>query len=408
MKKRLVFFICAVLLFGLFPVTARAAGNLEVKTVEFTAISGDNYKVSWKISGGTGNMNVTVFLSQSDHDYKAETVELGSIRSGSEGSLSVQLPDVDSGYYHFMIGVTTMRGTITYAFSKEAFFYDNTSGASALTGVIIGRNGSKVYGAWNEDVPAVLSVYDQDTKELLLREHSYEKPLSAEIPAGHSGIIAGIAAFDGTGGRFEPVVCEAEGTLSAEELFPETGIVNQTELQITPPEGAASCRVFLNGTECDAQSGAFRLELREGDNSMTAFVTDENGGTSVAEKEMILDTVPPELLVESPGATVTTSKNRVFIQGTAEKDAFVTCDNEAVAMVGNCFSIEKEIGYGSHSMMLSATDKAGNSTSFKIEVHRSFWTDSLKRLVLIAVLAAAGILAEMYLVIWRQRRRKTK
>lgn len=404
MKRLFLIMICFVFLFAAFPVSASAAQEtMKVDKVTFTETGKDSYTVSWKISQASVNMNVKVYISVSDHDYEAPNFELGSIKSGSEGSVSVRVSDVDSGYYHFMIGVTTMRGTVTYAFSKEAIFYDNTAGAAPLRGISVGRNGSTLYAVWDDETPAILSIYDADTKEFLVSEYGYEKPIQAVIPAGHKDVYAGVAAFDGSGGRFTPILCPKEDLPETKGIFSEEEVTNQQEQSLVLPDNT---RLFLNGNECEITENTCPLILEEGENRLVAFVSDGANGTSAEEKTVVLDTIPPELTIESPGTSVRTTKDRIFIQGYAESDAFVTCDNDAVAMVGDCFSIEKMISLGTHQINVSALDKAGNSTIYTIEVKRSFFSNWILKLILIVLIAAAGAAAEAYFLIFRQRRKK--
>ena len=404
MKKIILIILCAALVVTGFPQEASAA-TVKVNSVTFVETGENTYKVSWKFTRTPDKCNVHVYLSVSDHDYEAQSVELGSIRSGSEGSLTVTIQDVDSGYYHFMIGVTTMGGTVTYAFSDEAVFFDNPAGAAPLSGITAGKSGDTVYAVWNENTPAILYLYDADTKELLAAEHGYDKPLSAKIPAGHKDVLAGVAAYDGMGGRFFAIPVSSENLPDTSKIFPEESVTNQTEYVIGGPFSSA-VRIFLNGEECKAGDGEFLLELEEGENSIIAFLTDASGTTAAEEKTLILDTLPPELTIENPGTTMTTMKKNVFIQGYANDYSIVSCDGEAVAMVGDCFSIEKDLSMGENRFELTASDKAGNKTVATVEVKRAFLSDNLKAVFIIVILAIAGILAEAYLLLYRQRRKK--
>ena len=407
MKKTVVILLCAVLVLTLLPSEVSAsAGTMKISSLKVTETGENTYKMNWTILRGSVNMNVRVYLSPSDHDYEVPAAEIGSIRSGSEGSLEVTVSDVDSGYYHFLVTVTTMSGTVAYAFSDEAIFYDNPEGAAALPGITAGRNGNTVYAVWNDETPAILYLYDAKTKELLTSEYGYEKPLSAKIPSGHTDVYAGVAAYDGTGGRFTPVLCPADDLPDTYGIFMEESITNQPELDLSSLSDA--CRIFLNGSECTVEDGACQILLSEGENNLFAFVTGDTGATAAEPKTLELDTIAPELTIERPGLSVTTQKSRIFIQGYAEEGAFVTCDNDAVAMVSDCFSIEKTVPIGTHKINVTASDKAGNSTIYTIEVRRSLWTGWLTKLILFVILAAAGVGAEAYLLIFRQRRKKSK
>ena len=107
MKKRLIS-LCLILLLVLsaFPVQAFAAPSVKVDSLTFTQLTEDSYKISWQLSRLGGEALVRVSLSTSDHDHDVAATELGSIRSGSVGNITVTIPDVETGFYHFLVGFT--------------------------------------------------------------------------------------------------------------------------------------------------------------------------------------------------------------------------------------------------------------------------------------------------------------
>lgn len=405
MKKRLIS-LCMILLLVLtaFPVQAFAAPSVKVDSLTFTQLTEDSYKISWQLSRLGGEALVRVSLSTSDHDHDVAATELGSIRSGSVGNITVTIPDVETGFYHFLVDITTMDAATGYEFSEEAIFFEDPAGADELTGIVAGRSQDKAYAVWEEETPVMFYLYDAETKELLARETSMSKPAAVSIPSGHADVILGVAAFDGNAGKFTPIYCYQKDIENVKDPFPEEDVTNQKELTITPDADEGEFRLFKNHEECRARNGSYKIALDEGENSLIAFIEQKSGVTAAIEKNILLDTEPPVLTLENTGTSVVTTKDHVFVQGYAETGALVTCDGDAVALVGDCFSIEKEIGFGSRTIKLSAADKAGNITSYNIEVTRSFWAGSGRLLILVIILAAIGAAGEIWLLFLRGKK----
>lgn len=398
--------LCLIFLLAItvFPASVNAADRDDV-TVTFKELSDGNYQVNWTIPKSSGESLVRIYLSVSDHDSEADSWELGSIQSGTSGYLSVGLPDIDPGYYHFMISIMTMKGTLSTAFSDEAFFYDNELSAGELTGVLAGRSMDSVYAVWDDDTAATLYIYDADTKELLVKEENLSKPASAEIPKGCKDVFIGVAAYSQKGsGQFTPYSGYLKDMPEITGVFPEADITNQKEFSTAPGEN--DMRLFCNGDECRLRNEQFRADLAEGENNLIAFVTDASGNTAAAEKVITLDTVAPILSIECPASGMSTTAKTVFVQGYAEEGAAVVCNDMPAEMTGGCFSVEKELSYGGNSIIVQAEDAAGNTTAYTIDVTRSFWSGENKLIILAGILGVIGLIAEIYMLFVRQKRKK--
>jgi len=397
-----VFCLVLLLVSGLFCPGVKAADR-ETSSVSFKELSDGRYQVSWSIPKSGGESYVRVYLSVSDHDSEAVSWELGGIQSGTSGNLAVELPDTDPGYYHFMISITTMKGTISTAFSNDAFFYDNDRSESELNGVLAARSRDSVYAVWEDDTPGTLYIYDADTKELLVKEENVSKPASAEIPAGHKDVYIGAAAYGKKGsGRFTPQAAYLSSTPDITGVFPNADITNQKELSISP--GEYEMRLFCNGDECRLRNEQFRADLKEGENTLIVFAADKSGSTAAAEKLLALDTQAPVLNIEYPSSGLSTTSKTVFIQGYAEDGAVVTCDDAPAKMTGSCFSMEKPLSYGSNTVKVQAEDAAGNKSVYSIEVTRSFWSGRNRLLIFAGILGIIGLAAEVYMLFIRQKK----
>lgn len=143
-------------------------------------------------------------------------------------------------------------------------------------------------------------------------------------------------------------------------------ITNQTTLQLSGiTEPGAS--VTVAGVDISVNSdGTFSrvINLREGINSLKVEAKDRAGNTAVAYVEVILDTVPPQLIITSPVENFVTSSPTVLLQGITERGAKVFVDGKEVSVdSGGNFSTQILVKEGINSLKIEAKDIAGNVTA---------------------------------------------
>ena len=412
MKKKVFLFpLMLMLLFALcVPVNSFAQGSEEIKVsnikFEENLEESGNFRVSWEITGISEEVYVRINLVTSSSNISG--IELASMKSGTSGYRNVSVPEgVAPGYYKFMISATTMGGEYITQCDDEAFFYDSPDGKTELQGVLAGRSSDTAYAVWDDDCPAVLYMYEASTLDLIGQITTADKPAQLDIPAEYTDIVIGIASAAGeVPGRFVPYELPLEGVDVMADPINADDITNEREMTIVPNAVTGSFRLFKNHKECLPSGNSYTVSLDEGMNELLAFTGSEDGYTTVTSKTIELDTVPPVISLEGTGNVIQTDQSYVYIQGTADPDALVTCDNIAVGMIGNCFSIRKDAAYGTNTVKLRASDKAGNTTICNIEVTRSFWNGSNGWLIPIAAAFLFGIAAEIYILFFRQKKEK--
>ena len=385
------------------------SGEMKISNIEFEADEegeGRDFRVSWEITGITEEVYVRIDLVTSASSVSG--TELSGMKSGASGNRVVSIPDgVASGYYKFMVSATTMSGMYIAQCDDKAFFYKSPNGEKELEGVLAGRSKDIAYAVWDDDCPAMLYMYDAGTLDLIGQITTADKPAQLDIPAGYTDIVIGIASVKGeVPGCFEPYELPLDGIDVLADPVNVEDVTNEREISIVPNAGAGSFRLFKNHKECLPSGNTYTVSLDEGMNELLAFTGSGDGYTTVTRKTIELDTVPPVISLEGTGNIIQTDQPYVYIQGMADQDALVTCDNTAVGMVGNCFSIRKEAAYGTNTVKLRASDKAGNTTICTVEITRSFWSGNNGWLIPIAAAFLFGIAAEIYLLFFRQKKEK--
>lgn len=124
------------------------------------------------------------------------------------------------------------------------------------------------------------------------------------------------------------------------------------------------------------------VTLLEGPNDFVAtLVTPAGEGQQSPKVTFTLDTVPPKIVVTSPGSGYTVNASSVSVSGTCDAGSTIAVRNEqapgggyAQAVVGpdGKFKLTVAVVAGSNALDLTATDLAGNTSSTSLTVKRSY------------------------------------
>ena len=132
--------------------------------------------------------------------------------------------------------------------------------------------------------------------------------------------------------------------------------------------------VKINGQATVVQadlSFAGSIALNEGANAIIVEAQDLAGNTAASTFPVTLDTIPPSFVALSPSSGSLTSQSSVIVAGTLSEDATLTI-NGAVATVASdkTFTATVPVTEGTNSVVLRATDRAGNVTTKTLSVTR--------------------------------------
>ena len=131
--------------------------------------------------------------------------------------------------------------------------------------------------------------------------------------------------------------------------------------------------VLMNGTAValDANNGfSLPLVLTEGRNSLVTTVLDNAGLEITDRREIILDTAAPAITVSTPADNSSIAATHVTVKGYLDNPGTVsaTVDGgspQAASMNGNNFSVDLNLRDGSNTVLINATDLAGNGSTAK-------------------------------------------
>ena len=140
--------------------------------------------------------------------------------------------------------------------------------------------------------------------------------------------------------------------------------------------------VTVNSTAVTlAGNGTFSqaVTLQPGNNTITVIATDNAGTTTTDSRTITLDTTAPVITITTPADNSTLAAASVTVTGTVDKSATVQAtvnsgSPQSAAMDGASFSVTLNLAEGSNTIVVSATDLAGNSASVK----RTITSDTTK------------------------------
>ncbi len=129
-------------------------------------------------------------------------------------------------------------------------------------------------------------------------------------------------------------------------------------------------RFTFNGADLPASlagAGYFQVTLtglREGPNIISVLATDLAGNTNVATRTIVLDTIPPHLIITSPANNSYTNRQGIAIAGENEQDVVL----EVNGQVFDAFPYPFTLRQGTNHIWIKATDRGNNTQNVELIV----------------------------------------
>lgn len=142
-------------------------------------------------------------------------------------------------------------------------------------------------------------------------------------------------------------------------------LTNQKDLSVKGSTDGSVVKVGEALVAVDAQGGfSHTLTLSEGAQTITVTAADDLGNERTINRSVTLDTVPPSLQVTEPSEGTITNQKKLSVAGNAEPGASVTVDGQGATLAEDgSFSLEKTLVEGENTIVITAQDLAGNTTT---------------------------------------------
>ncbi len=177
------------------------------------------------------------------------------------------------------------------------------------------------------------------------------------------------------------LLLQGQGDLAAPQVLltsPTAGVlVNQQPITVSGmvlDDGVVQL-LSVNGIPATFDGSTFttNVPLSEGENLITVRATDGSGKSGEASVTVTLDATPPLLQVLAPVAGATTNADTLTVEGTAvDRSGInqVTVEGVPVPLVDGAFAANVPLAGGDHTIVVTAVDSAGNTTTESRAVSR--------------------------------------
>jgi large repetitive protein len=133
--------------------------------------------------------------------------------------------------------------------------------------------------------------------------------------------------------------------------------------------------VTVNGQNGVLTGGGWvvtQLPLQEGANTLTAVATDAAGNTRELTRQVVADTLAPELVITDPAAGTVTPDARIVLRGQVSDPHLDRVDaaGTRAAVTAGAWSAEVALAEGANSLVVAAFDRAGNRAEATVSVRR--------------------------------------
>jgi hypothetical protein len=160
------------------------------------------------------------------------------------------------------------------------------------------------------------------------------------------------------------LVQPAEGLYTDEPTLALTGTTSDRE--------AAEVSVMVDGISVPLKEGRFKtiVSLKEGENALQLTATDAAGNVKTLSRSVILDTRPPKITLDAPPADGPISTSTIILSGTVTDPSplrSVTLNGNRVPVTQGAFKFPVVLSPGRNTLVLSATDAAGNIATVRWE-----------------------------------------
>jgi len=149
---------------------------------------------------------------------------------------------------------------------------------------------------------------------------------------------------------------------------------NQRTLVVSGDVNDPGARVVvtLNGADSNVSlygmTFTITLALVEGTNQLSVKATDEAGNTAELTRTVVLDTIAPQLAVDTPQDDLMTSTKDIMVSGMTDEDAILTVGGAGASRDGLNFEADVGLTEGRNVIEVVARDEAGNSRTVRVTV----------------------------------------
>lgn len=152
----------------------------------------------------------------------------------------------------------------------------------------------------------------------------------------------------------------------------------------------------------------YRVNLEDGDNTVSFVVTDGTGNAAEFSKDIYVDTVPPQLSVSEDINGKVVTEGSIYLNGYTEAGAVLTLNGEPVELTQNYFNKKITLAGGENTITLIAEDAVGNESVYSATITYES-AKTVKRIFeYIALGGLVLVLLILYIIVFAKGRKRRK
>ena len=152
----------------------------------------------------------------------------------------------------------------------------------------------------------------------------------------------------------------------------------------------------------------YRVNLEDGDNTVSFVVIDRTGNAAEFSKDIYVDTVPPQLSVSEDINGKVVTEGSIYLNGYTEAGAVLTLNGEPVELTQNYFNKKITLAGGENTITLIAEDAVGNQSIYSATITYES-AKTVKRIFeYIALGGLVLVLLILYIIVFAKGRKRRK
>lgn len=387
-------------------------GRMDIAS--FTVqIAGETGVASWDIRDSEEQLRLEIWAAPDPVNYGGQ--RLSSVRGEAAGQCEFSLAGLPSGDYYLYLKAIGSGDIFACQYADGPVSWRQGDAPPRLDGVQARMLDEDLWLSWQENEDASeyrVWVYDGATGELLTDEtvEKGETQWFGEFPDSVTAMEVAVAAVRrGNTGDFARQTVTRGSFDGVTVTFPEGEQINARTVYVQVAfTGEYTVSAAINGemvTEGSDKAGDYRVDMEEGDNRLSFYVTDAQGNIRSFGKDLHVDVTAPQLSILKDLNGQSTGESSVYLEGHTEGGANLTLNGEPVETQNGYFSIRCPLSPGKNRLELLATDAAGNQAKYSAVVERP-WLSAQILLWVLCIAVAVALLVVYSLLFIRARRRK--
>jgi predicted transcriptional regulator len=218
---------------------------------------------------------------------------------------------------------------------------------------------------WVNDHPVTQSTNGRFEQTVYLTTGNNVITVNAQDQAGNIAIRSISVFYDPVAPVLQVTEPKEPTTTTNQRNLVVSGNVNDPDARVVVTLNGVDSKVTLNGLELK-----ITLTLIEGTNQLSVKATDKAGNTDVETRAIFLDSIAPQLVVDTPEDDLLTAAPSVLVSGMTDEGSLLTINGAGAGMDGLNFNAVVQLVEGKNVIVVVARDEAGNARTVRVSVTR--------------------------------------